>query len=49
MFEKEIYKYVIEIREFIEDEKDEERFCSVVKDLYQKYKCSLIHIENNNG
>lgn len=47
-YEKEIYKYVIEIREFIEDEKDEEFFCKVVKELYQKYKCNLIYIENNN-
>jgi len=48
-YEKEIFKYVIEMREFIEDEKDEERFCAVVKDLYVKYKCVMINIENNNG
>lgn len=47
-FEKEIYKYVIEMREFTEDEKDEEKFCNVVQDLYHKYKCSMIFIENNN-
>jgi len=49
MYEKEIFKYVIEIKEFIEDEKDEERFCSVVVDMYHKYNCSLIYIEWNNG
>lgn len=49
MFEKEIHKYVIEIREFNEEEKDEEFFCKVVKELYQKYKCNLVYIENNNG
>lgn len=47
-FEKENFKYIIETREFIEEEKDEEYFCKVVKELYIKYKCSLIYIENNN-
>lgn len=49
IFEKEVYKYVIEIREFVEEEKDEEFFCKIVKELYQKHKCNLIYIENNNG
>jgi len=48
-YEKEIYKYVIEIREYLEEEKDEERFCNSVVDLYHKYKCSMIFIESNNG
>lgn len=47
-FEKETYKYVIEMMEFLEEEKDEEKFCNTVVNLYHKYKCSLIYIENNN-
>lgn len=48
-FETVTYKYVIEMMEFLEDEKDEEKFCNTVANLYHKYKCSLIYIENNNG
>lgn len=44
----EVHKYVIEAREYKEDEKDENRFCESIKDLYVKYKCSLIYIETNN-
>lgn len=49
IYEKETYKYVIEMREYTEDEKDEVRFCNSVVDLYHKYKCSMIFIESNNG
>lgn len=48
-YENEIYKYIVEILEFIWEEKDEEKFCNTVAELYHKYGCSMIFIEWNNG
>ena len=45
----EIYKYIIESIAFEENEKDEDKFCNRVVELYHKYKCWLIYIEQNNG
>lgn len=48
-YNDEIHKYVIEIREFMDEEKDENNFCAVTKDLYVMYNCKMIYIETNNG
>lgn len=48
-FNWEIYKYIIESMWFEWEDKDEDRFCDTVVQLYHKYKCSIIYIENNNG
>lgn len=47
-FQGDKYKYVLEMMKLIEDEKDEDRFCSIVVWLYQKYKVSMVYIEGNN-
>lgn len=48
-FEKETYKYVIEMIELEGEEKDEDRFCRFITNLAIKYNYSVIYIENNNG
>lgn len=42
-------KYNIATFEYKGTEKDEERFVNSVAQLYEKYKCSIINIESNNG
>jgi phage terminase large subunit-like protein len=44
-----IFYYVLELRKFAWEEKEENRFCDVIVDLYHKYSCSMIYIEGNNG
>ena len=44
----EIYKYILESIWFEWIEKDEDKFCNTVAQLYHKYNCSLIYIESNN-
>lgn len=43
------YKYIIEVLELEWEDKDEDRFAMIVKQLYVKYKVSIVWIENNNG
>lgn len=47
-YNKENYKYVIEMIALEWEEKDEERFCKFIKNLAEKYNYSVIYIENNN-
>lgn len=47
-YNKENYKYVIEMIALEWEEKDEERFCKFIKILAEKYNYSVIYIENNN-
>ena len=42
-------RYVMAVFEFKGDEKNEEKFCNFVEQLYKQLKCSLIKIESNNG
>lgn len=42
-------KYVLDMIEFRWDQKNEERFCEAVFELYKKHNCSSINIEANNG
>jgi predicted phage terminase large subunit-like protein len=44
----EIHKYILESIAFEWTDKDEDKFCNTVVELYNKYKCSLIYIEQNN-
>ena len=47
-YNKENYKYIIEMIALEWEEKDEERFCKFIKILAEKYNYSVIYIENNN-
>ena len=47
-FNWDIFKYILESIWFEWIDKDEDKFCNTVVELYNKYKCSLIYIEWNN-
>jgi predicted phage terminase large subunit-like protein len=42
-------RYIIAVYEFKGSEKNEEKFCKFVEELYHRWKCSIIRIEGNNG
>jgi predicted phage terminase large subunit-like protein len=44
-----VYKYVHTMVGFTWSEKDEERFCAYVENMYRKHNVSTINIEANNG
>lgn len=48
-FEDEHYKYVLEMIELTEKEKNEENFAKFIKNLAIQYNYSTIYIESNNG
>lgn len=42
-------RYIIAVYEFKGPEKNEEKFCTFVENLYKRWNCSIIRIEANNG
>lgn len=44
-----VYRYVLAVYEFKGQEKNEEKFCNFVAELYKQLSCSLIRVESNNG
>lgn len=48
-FEKETYKYIIEMTQLEGKNKNEDAFCAFIENLTKKYSYSVIYVENNNG